>query len=259
MQILYRQLQQKHRELQDVNLQLDEANKLKSNFLGLVSHELRSPFVSIDLALQAFPRYGLENLTSDQRELIAQVGHGFTEARQMIDRLVGYATLLSKQGQLHLETINIATLINETVTLLRPMAQRRQVSFQVDVPESLTLPAGDRERIGEALWHLLHNAIKFSRPRGEVSVRAYIQPEYLVFEVEDTGVGIPLDQQARIWEPYAQLSDPLKRGVEGLGLGLAMVRYVAAAHGGKVILHSQPDVGSVVGFWLPLSPHDEAS
>jgi signal transduction histidine kinase len=117
----------------------------------------------------------------------------------------------------------------------------------------LTLPSGDRERIGEAVWHLLHNAIKFSNAEGQIVIRARTEGEYLAIEVKDTGVGIPLDKQAQVWESFAQLSDSVKRGVEGLGLGLSLVRYVALAHGGNVVLHSEPGVGSVIGFWLPIS------
>ncbi len=252
IQLLYRQLQQVNRRLSGVNVQLEEANKLKSDFLGVVSHELRSPFASIDLALQAFVRHGVENLAPEQRELLGQLTDSFKNARRMIDSLVAYASLLSKQGRLHLETVDIGALVDATAAELRPMAERRDLTLQVQVPRSLALPAGDPERIQEAVWHLLHNAIKFTPPRGQIVLRARGEAEILAIEVKDTGMGIPPEFHEKVWEPFFQLSDPLKRGVEGLGIGLALVRYVAIAHGGNVVLHSEPGVGSVVGFWLPL-------
>jgi PAS domain S-box-containing protein len=252
IQLLYRQLQQVNRGLSDVNVQLEEANKLKANFLGVVSHELRSPFASIDLALQAFVRHGVENLAPEQRELLKQLTGSFKDARRMIDNLVAYASLLSKQGRLNLETVDIGALVDTTVATLKPMAERRDLTIQVQVPRGLTLPAGDPDRIQEAVWHLLHNAIKFTEPNGQIAIRARAETEILAIEVKDTGIGIPPEKRAKIWEPFSQLSDPLKRGVEGLGIGLALVRYVAIAHGGNVVLHSEPGVGSVVGFWLPL-------
>ncbi len=81
---------------------------------------------------------------------------------------------------------------------------------------------------------------------------AQTNDEALYLTVEDTGIGIPPEQQARLWDSFSQLSDPLKRGVEGLGLGLSLVRYVAVAHGGNVLLESTPGVGSRVGFWVPI-------
>jgi PAS domain S-box-containing protein len=253
MQRLYRQLQETNRSLQTINTQLDEANKLKANFLSVISHELRSPFASIELALQTFNRYGVEDLRPEQRELLDQLAQNLKDGRRMIDSLVTYASLLSKQGRLNLQAVEIDQVIDETTAALRPLADRRRQSLVVQVSRGLTLPSGDRERIGEAVWHLLHNAIKFSNAEGQIVIRARTEGEYLAIEVKDTGVGIPLDKQAQVWESFAQLSDSVKRGVEGLGLGLSLVRYVALAHGGNVVLHSEPGVGSVIGFWLPIS------
>src|SRR5581483_8081786 len=259
MQRLYRQLQETNRSLQTINTQLDEANKLKANFLSVISHELRSPFASIELALQTFNRYGVEELRPEQRDLLDQLAQNLKDGRRMIDSLVTYASLLSKQGRLNLQAVEIDQVIDETTAALRPLADRRRQSLVVQVSRGLTLPSGDRERIGEAVWHLLHNAIKFSKAEGQIVIRAHTEGEYLAIEVKDTGVGIPLDKQAQVWESFAQLSDSVKRGVEGLGLGLALVRYVALAHGGNVVLHSEPGVGSVIGFWLPISRRYEGA
>jgi len=169
----------------------------------------------------------------------------------MIDNLVAFAGLLSKQGRLNLEPVDVARLIHENAALLGPMAERREIELQTQVSDGLHLPAGDRERITEAVWHLMHNALKFTPAGGQVIARAYHQGGRLVIEVEDTGIGIPPEQQAQIWESFAQLSHPLRRGIEGLGLGLALVRYVAAAHGGDVGLRSEPGVGSLFSVWLP--------
>jgi signal transduction histidine kinase len=258
VQTLYRKVQQTNHNLQDINVQLDEANKLKGNFLSVVSHELRSPFASVDMALQTFSRYGTDHLTPEQRELLGQLTENIKDGRRMIDSLVIYASLLSKQGRLDLQEVNITELIERTVETLSPMATRRNLSIEVQATRGLMLPLGDRERIGEAIWHMLHNAVKFNRADGQIIIRARSEGHYLTIEVKDTGPGIPEEKQARIWESFSQLSDSVKRGVEGLGLGLALVRYVALAHGGNVVLHSEPGVGSVFGFWLPLDRNHDS-
>jgi signal transduction histidine kinase len=220
---------------------------------------LRSPFVSIDFALQTIQRYGLENMTPEQRELLEQLAGSFKDVRQMVNNLVSYAGLLSKQGQLNLAPVDVQVLIGETAAALTPMAESRGLELQTRVAPDLTLPAGDRERIGEAIWHLLHNAIKFTAEGGRVTIRARAQNKRLIVEVEDTGAGLSEEQQERIWVPFTQLTETLKRGVEGLGLGLALVRYVAAAHGGEATVKSKLGLGSTFGFWLPLDPHQVAS
>ncbi len=255
---LYRQLQQTNKDLQDINIQLDEANKLKANFLGVITHELRSPFASVDTALQTFVRYGTEPLVPEQRELLDQLARNIKDGRRMIDSLVNYASMLSKQGRLHMGEVDISELIDETISTLSPLAQRRGSAIQPQVDRGLRLPSGDRERIGEAIWHLVHNAVKFGGSDAQIVVRARKEEAYLAIEVKDTGPGIPLEKQSQVWEAFAQLSDSVRRGVEGLGLGLALVRYVAVAHGGNVVLHSEPGLGSVVGFWLPILRHEVA-
>jgi two-component system sensor histidine kinase/response regulator len=252
MQALYLKLRQANTQLQEVNTQLDEANKLKSNFLGQISHELRSPFVSIDFALQTFTRYGVDGLLAEQRELLEQLTKGFKDARQMIDHLVAYAGLLSKQGKLDLQVVDMALLIDETVTVLSPMAHSRGLKLTVQTGKNLILPAADRERISEAIWHLLHNAIKFTKRGGQITVEATNQDNGLMTQIRDTGIGISTEQQSRLWEAFTQVADPLQRGVEGLGLGLALVRYVAVAHGGKITLQSELGVGSLFSLWLPI-------
>ncbi len=257
LQALYRRLQQTNRTLQDINVQLDEANKLKGNFLGVITHELRSPFASIDTALETFMRYGVQQLTAEQNDLLEQLKQNLKDGRRMIDSLVSYASLLSKQGRLNLQEVDISQVIDEAVNTLQMLAQRRGSAIQVHVERGLVLPSGDRERIGEAVWHLLHNAIKFSGSNAEIIVRARKEEDFLAVEVKDTGPGIPEEKQSQVWEAFAQLTDSVRRGVEGLGLGLALVRYVAVAHGGNVVLHSEPGRGSVIGFWLPISSHLE--
>lgn len=257
MMKLYRELQQTNRELKGLNVQLDEANKLKSNFLGAISHELRSPFASIDFALQALTRHGTERWKAEQRELLADLTRSSAGARRLIDNLIAYAGLLSKQGRLDLEVVHVGDLLDEVTSTLAPMAKSRGLHLETQYPRGLTLPAADRKRLSEAVWHLLHNAIKFTKAGGQIVVHAREEEGTVFIAVKDTGVGIPPEQQTIIWESFAQLSDALRRGVEGLGLGLALVRYVAAAHGGNVVLHSTPGVGSVIGFWLPLSAINE--
>jgi len=250
MQALYLKFREANLQLQDVNTQLEEANKLKSGFLGMVSHELRSPFVSIDFALQALTRYGTDTWHMEQRLLLEQLSGSFKDARQMIEHLVAYAGLVSKQGKLNLQPVDIRKVIDDNVVLLGPMAKSRKLDLLVSqAPANLT--AGDRERISEAIWHLLHNAIKFTPAGGHITINTFYKNEYLVTQVQDNGIGISLDQQTRLWEAFAQVADPVKRGVEGLGLGLALVRYIAVAHGGKVTLHSELGKGSTFSLWLP--------
>jgi two-component system phosphate regulon sensor histidine kinase PhoR len=187
----------------------------------------------------------------------------FKLAKTTINNLVTFAAFLSKQGQLQLMAVDVSKLACQAAAELEPMAQARDVTLTLELPPEMPpeMPAvyGDRERLTEAIYHLVHNAIKFNRPGGAVIISCRSTPGNIIVEVADTGVGIPPERLPDIWNGFAQWGDPLRRGVEGLGLGLALVRYVVEAHGGEVWAESTPGQGSLFGFCLPLAEGTSAA
>lgn len=247
---LYSRLQDKNRELKVTNAQLEESNLVKSNFLGLVSHELKTPIASLETALYLFKRTGTQNLTVEQHEMLGQISVNHQRSKELVEQLVKYAGLLSKQGTLDMRPVNITRLIEKIQQTALPMAQSRGINLETEVFASVSL-TGDERVLEEALWQLVYNAIKATNTGGQIIIRCHTSDGFVSLEVQDNGCGIPLEKQHSIWESFTQTTDYLKRGMEGLGLGLALVRYVAQAHSGKVILQSEPGVGSLIGFWIP--------
>jgi len=169
----------------------------------------------------------------------------------MINNLITLASFLSKQGQLRMTPVDMKQLAHETLATLEPMARKRNIKLSVDAPGVLSPILGDRERLAEAIYHLVHNAIKFNRDGGTVTLSCSVTPEDMIIEVSDTGIGIEPEKLSDMWKDFTQIADPLRRGVEGLGLGLPLVRYVVRAHGGQVWARSEPGQGSVFGFRIP--------
>jgi len=252
-----KQMANLNRELEHANEQLQELDKLKSAFIGVITHELRSPFAALDFSMQLILKYGLDNLLPEQREQLEQLADGLRRAETLINNLITFAALLSKQGQLRMVSVDLGQIAQETIQTLEPVAQARGVTMSLQVSDALPPVYGDRERLAEAIYHLSHNAIKFNRQGGSVTLACRAAPEDVIVEVSDTGVGIPQEKLPELWKEFTQLADPLRRGVEGLGLGLPLVRYVVRAHGGQVWARSQPGQGSVFGFRIPLAgpPH----
>lgn len=248
-----RQMADLNRDLERANEQLQELDKLKSAFIGVVTHELRSPFAALSFSMQLIQRYGLENLMPEQREQLKQVGEGLKRAETMINNLITFAAFLSKQGQLQMVPVNLRQLAQETVKTLEPMARSRDVKMTLQLSGPVPLVMGDRERLAEAVYHLAHNAIKFNLTGGKVTLICRAVPEWVILEVADTGIGIPVEKLPEMWQDFTQLADPLRRGVEGLGLGLPLVRYVVKAHNGDVWARSLPGQGSVFGFQIPVA------
>lgn len=238
-------------ELAQVNRRLFEADRLKSGFIGIITHELRSPFVSLAFSLQIIERHGLEHLLPEQREQLDELQEGITELKQMVDHIIAFASLLSKQGELKMEPLDLSEIVAGTVQTLEPMAESRQIALDARVWPGLLPVLGDRERLADAIYHLTHNAIKFNQPGGWVQLRCQPENGNIEIRVQDNGIGIPADRLEYLWNAFTQMADPLRRGVEGLGLGLALVRYVAVAHGGEVWAESVEGQGSTFGFKVP--------
>jgi signal transduction histidine kinase len=245
------QMEGLNRDLESANEQLQELDKLKSAFIGVITHELRSPFAAIDFSMQLIQKYGLDNLLPEQRSQLQQLAEGLKRAQIMINNLITFASFLSKQGQLRMVPVDMKQLAHETMATLEPMARKRNIKLIVDVPGVLPSVFGDRERLAEAIHHLVHNAIKFNREGGTVTLSCSVVSEDMIVEVSDTGIGIEPEKLPDMWKDFTQIADPLRRGVEGLGLGLPLVRYVVRAHGGQVWARSEPGQGSVFGFRIP--------
>lgn len=232
--------------------QLQEMDRLKSAFLSVITHELRTPFAGVDLSLEVLKREGLDGFSEEQRRQLAQLEEGLWQARHKVDQLVSFAGLLSRQGELSLKPVDMLGLVQDVVHMLHPMAEARRVWMEVESSGSPQV-VGDAERLAETVQHLVHNAIKFNQDGGSVRVRLYEEGNEVVCEVSDTGRGIPPEQLEGIWDPFSQGADPVRRGVEGLGLGLAAVKLIVDAHHGTIVAESAPAHGSRFVLRLPRS------
>ena len=245
-------LGQTYAALAEANRQLQELDKLKSAFIGVITHELRTPFANIAFSMELLERHGREHLPPELGEQVNDLAAGVKTAQTMVDNLVTFSTFLSKQGELHSTQLDICQVVQDSLLPLTSLAESKGITLHTDVPEEAIELCGDKDRLGDAVHHLVHNAIKFTETGGEVWVRCQNTGHRIRFEVQDTGVGVPADKLPTLWEDFTQMADPLRRGVEGLGLGLALVKYVVNAHDGDVFAQGEEGVGSTFGFEIPL-------
>jgi len=232
--------------------QLQELDRLKSAFIGVITHELRSPFVAAELSAQLVARYAQHQMLDELQRQIKQLQDELAEGRRAIDNVISFASLVGKKQKLYLEEADMATVIKDAVKPLQDMAKTRRITIKLKLDSQLPPVRIDKERMNEAIYHLAYNAIKYNYEGGTVEISCYPGQEQLTLTVQDTGVGLPEEKLNTIWEAFAQNSDDIKRGIEGLGLGLALVKFVVNAHGGQVAVTSTPGKGSVFGFRIPL-------
>lgn len=231
---------------------LKEAERIKNQFFGLISHELRTPLTSI---------VGYTELLRDfERDNLSERGRGFLDvvernARRQL-RLVGdLLTLVRIQtGRFSIEPapVDLREVVQASVEEAMPAADRRGVRLEVECEE---IPAfvGDAQRLGQVVGNLLSNALKFTDRGGEVKV--YLRRDHTgaVIEVADTGIGIPADELERLFDRLYRATSATEREIEGLGLGLSIVKAIVEAHRGKVSVASEPGAGTLVRVELPLT------
>lgn len=239
--------------LEKANQQLREVDELKSAFIGVITHEMRTPFANLQFNVQILEMYGKDHLLPEQRDQLAQLSKGIQAARNMVDNLITLASFFSRQIVLSPEILDIKEMMRSTFLPLKEVADEKNIAFQVDIVGKLLPVEGDRALLSTALYQLVHNAVKFTRDGGKVMVSCWTTADEFLFDVKDTGVGITPDHLNDIWKTFAQTADPLRRGLEGLGLGLALVKNIVSAHGGEVWVESKVGSGSVFGFKIPLA------
>ncbi|RLD00250.1 MAG: hypothetical protein DRI77_00925 [Chloroflexi bacterium] len=237
--------------MEEAHWQLGEVDRLKAAFLGVVTHELMTPFSDIDLTLQLLERQTRDappELEATRDKLVTQIA----DLRRLINGTVKFAELVRKRREPQLVSISLAQLISEAVNPVAVLAEARGVHFQVVVPSELPLVHADSDLLGEAVYQMAHNAVKFNVPEGSAWIRAFESDNEVVIEVKDTGVGLTPEQMVLLGRPFEQSADALRRGQEGLGLGWTFVCYVAEVHGGRAHVKSAgPGRGSTFRLALP--------
>jgi PAS domain S-box-containing protein len=240
-------------ELSKANAQLREADQHKSQFLAILSHELRNPLTPIKNCLYLLERCGA---TTDQATRARQtIERQVTQLSRLVDDLLEVTRLTSGKLRLDKSRIDLADVAQRTADDHRGPFEKAGVSLEVQLAvEGPLLVEADSSRIGQAIGNLLTNACKFTPPGGSV-VLAVDQhnDESAEIRVSDTGVGISPEMLVRLFEPFVQADSSLDRSRGGLGLGLSLVRGIIEMHGGSVDAHSDGvGAGSVFTLRLPL-------
>jgi len=225
-------------------------DELKDEFIGLVSHELRSPLTvvigAVHTALTEMERLSPE----DTRQLLEDAAAEADILSHLLGNLLELSRAQANRLVLYVEPLDVRIVVKGVIDKIGP--RHPEHGFTANVPAGLPPLYGDRLRIERILYNLLENAAKYS-PRGEdVLVSAKRDRERLTIGVTDRGVGISVEHQAALFQPFQRLEDSVRAGVKGIGLGLLVCRRLVEAHGGRIWVESEPGKGSTFYFTLPL-------
>ncbi|WP_022798501.1 ATP-binding protein [Thermus islandicus] len=231
--------------LKERELALLKAQDEGARLLRLLLHEIKNPLMSILGALELLET---EDLPQEARELLDIAERSARRIRELLDKAQDYLRL--GQGvRLKAERVDLKALLRQAAEEVRPLARRKRIALRLTLPKGEAWVYGDPDWLYQAVLNVLNNAVKYTPEGGRVSVRLLLGTDRYVLAFSDTGPGIPKEEQAKVFEPFYRAST--RGGVEGSGLGLALVKRVLEAHGGEVRLKSRLGRGSTFLLLLP--------
>ena len=231
----------------------EEANSAKDDFLAVVSHELRTPLSAI---------LGWTNLLAKDRvpegrraHAVEVIGRNARAQAQLVEDLLDISRITSGKFALERVRVDLGQIVHTTVDTVRLAAEARRISLRVRAAAVVIHVQGDAPRLQQVIWNLLHNAIKFTAPGGEVRLELTADAGHVAIAVCDTGRGIGAEFLPHVFDRFRQAETPTTRSTGGLGLGLAICRQIVELHGGSIEARSEGDGrGATFIVRLPEAP-----
>jgi len=244
------EIDSRKRELEVANAQINEISRLKSEFLANMSHELRTPLNAI-LGFSEILKDNLVELAPAQRqECLENIYASGKHLLELVNDVLDLSKIEAGRMELSYDDFYVANAIREVHNVIRSLSERRDIDFKVDVDDEIEIRA-DKSKFKQVLYNLLSNAIKFTDQGGKVWLDARLDGEWVEVDVGDTGVGIPKDQQERIFSEFYQVESRQSREVEGTGLGLSLTKRLVELHGGTISVSSEAGKGAIFTVRIP--------
>jgi signal transduction histidine kinase len=229
------------------------ANEAKSEFVSVVSHELKIPMTSIKGYAQLLQMGAGGQISEEQRSFLDVISGNVDRMDTLVRDLLDVSRIETGRIKLELQSVNLAAIVDEVVRLLRQEFEARQHTLAVDVPADLPPVRADRTRLAQVLANLLGNAYKYTPAGGFVNVHAEIQDGLVLCSVADTGIGISAQDQKKLFQKFFRADDKFVREVGGTGLGLSIARSLVELQGGEMWAESKLGQGSVFSFTVPIA------
>ncbi len=243
----------------------EDANEAKSAFLSTVSHELRTPLTSVlgfakiirkRLEDKIFPAVTVDDQkikrtmkqVSENLDVVVSEGERLTS---LINDVLDLAKIESGRMEWNFKPIFLQDVISRAVSATSSLFEQKKLQLVKKIPENLPLVSGDEDKLIQVVINLLSNAVKFT-DKGKISIEAYEDKGQVIFEIQDTGIGIADDDRHKIFERFRQAGDTLTDKPQGTGLGLPICREIIEHHGGIIWLNSEYNVGSTFFFSIPI-------
>jgi PAS domain S-box-containing protein len=227
-----------------------EIDRLKSEFIATASHELRTPFTSVQMGIHLLLENAAGTLTDAQRDILTTCREDCERLEKLLRDLLDLSRIEAGQNAPHLVPIRAATLVNTAVAAVRSQVEAHGCILTLAVPSALPTVCADHLQIERVVANLVSNAVRHTGRGGEIRITATQHERHVAISVADTGSGIPPEYLPRIFDKFVQVPNAPSGGA---GLGLAIAKRIIEAHGGQISVRSEMGHGTTFTFTLPVS------
>ena len=221
----------------------------RRELIGNISHEFRTPLAGIKAMVETLGDGAIDDKKA-ARDFLTKIDSEVARLTQLVAELTELSRIETGKAELKKEPVNLNQLVEEVIAQLSPQAERQKLSISQDFAADLPSVPADKDRVRQVIANLVHNAIKFTRPGGRIMITTRTLEGSVVVDIADTGIGIPKEDLARVFERFYK-GDKARAG-EGTGMGLAIAKHVVEAHGGNIWVESEEGKGSIFSFSMPL-------
>lgn len=229
-----------------------EVDRLRTEFLSMVSHEMRTPLTSIKGYVDLLQTGAVGPVNAEQREFLDIIKTNTDRLVKLINDLLDLSRIEAGRLELKQELVDIGLLTRQVVNTLRPIIDAKQQQVAFDVASNVPLAYVDKDRVTQILTNLISNASKYTPPNGHLGIAAHPEnAQQIRVDVKDDGIGIAEKDQAQLFSRFYRTSNPATQDIDGTGLGLVITRSLVELHGGRIFVNSAPGQGATFSFTLP--------
>jgi signal transduction histidine kinase len=251
-QELERKVEERTHELKKLLDEVKKISKRKTDFVSSVSHELRTPLTSIKGYAAILLAGQLGNIPQEVKERLEKINRHSDELVHMVNDLLDISRIEAGRVTMKQEPQDLQEIAEKAVDLLTVQAKEKRIELTYTIDPASRRVMADRNQIERVFINLVGNAMKFTPANGRIIIRAHAAQGAAQVDITDTGCGIPTEAQESIFEEFYRVDNAINQEVKGTGLGLALVKHIVEAHGGKIWVKSKPGSGSTFTFTLPL-------